>query len=144
MQRFKDARISEVVTRSCIVPCERTDGDHDDCYAIVKDDDDDTVVRMRDGAYYRLTFESLLDQEWVRAERMDRASRVRAGLAEPSPRRRLTPAQVTVATALRAAGIHSARALRGYAAANGISPEDALRRIGGRDVAERAMREFGR
>lgn len=142
MHTFRDRRIADEVNRACIAPCKRPEGRHDACFVIVKDDDRDTVVRARDGAHYRLTYQSMINLAWVDATPMGRAARVAAGLADPPPRRRLTPAQITVATALRAAGINSPSALARYAEQRGVTREDALREIAGRATADRAIREF--
>ena len=142
--QFRDSWIAEEVARACVVSCKRPSGRHDGCFVVVKDDEAAVVVRTRDGAFYRLTVETLLNQRWVQPHRLGRRERVELGLAEAPSARRLTPTQVRVATALRVAGINSPAALRAYAAERGISPRDVLRQVAGRAIADRALADFER
>lgn len=144
MPTFRDERITAEVSRACIIPCDRPPGGHDACFSIVKDDDDGVVVRARDGGLHSLTFQTMSDLSWVHAEPVRKHSeRVRLGLADPPTKRRLTPAMVTVATALRVQGIHTPADLRRRAESEGVSIPAFLRRLAPGD-ADQALADLDR
>jgi hypothetical protein len=141
MHAFRDPRIADEVNRVCIGPCPRPAGVHDGCFSIVRDGDE-PIVRSKDGGYYRLSFRTLADLGWVQAEPMKRRDRVKAGLADPPAHRRLTPAMVTVATALRANRIASVADLERVARERGLTIPSLLRQLVGRD-ADQALADIG-
>lgn len=144
MHTFRDPRIGEEVDRTCIGPCLRDPGDHDDCFSILRDDADAAIVKTRGGGIYKLTYQTMSDLGWVNCEPvLKRSEKVALRLAEPKPARKLTPAMVTVATVLRRNGIASLADLKRAAEDRGTTIPALLRQLCPGD-ADQALADMGR